>query len=1017
MIFGSKSRSTSRRLLELASSPGGHDELVEMLIAMTESDRRDLWPSLEDEIKPNAFHPVDSDATAAGRSILLNATATAAVIKRSWSTSADHHPRLWEVVAARPARIRDAIVAGELDREWHANWKLVRDLVRNGVIDHPDSEGYYRGLVLAAPCGRWEHESQEWVTSSDDVDALLRRDLETPGEVLRAFEFEEPVKILSEKPHREVWPSALLTAIDDGLFERAALLDQAIAGQLRDFRKSSIGFFRTLLKALDPTVDELAERSNDLIRVVSASHPTEQAGAARLLIRVVDSGTAIDGSAAAAAVLTPLSGTQKNAAAQAMRLLERLDIADAEKARAAVSGLGHGHTDIQQAAVELLSEMGDALPADVVADIALWADSVAPVHRRPLLDLIGGDQAEVEVEVEGGDAAGSTPGAAVDPNADPVDDLADIDLASFEHSNIAAAIGDARSGVVPPPLTFDPYALATPGDPLLPLASPDEVVARLIEALAGSASALDLELVIDGLARFRAADASPALRSSLEASISNDTTWFPVGRYLQEAAGWWLKRRLPDPPSYLSPNGGGLSRLWRRGPELAHDLVAPSARTDAYGTAFDQSMEAAGSLGMIRARIWEAVAISDDRPQPTFALPSTTDGWLEIDELTRRLDAWGDEPVLRFDITQALFRLRPPAAPMVGANVGASSGNGNDPIHHPTIAEAVNRLVAGSGPTADDGLNRATDAMPWLSGFNLVKMPADRGLPSGHILRFTIDENVPRQRRDDPASQLLDDLVLSRARHTGSEAWSGTGAFFTGDDVVTDWMMIGLPRHRPLVTARMAMSAAGDLDANRATDTVHRLCSALAARPDEPLDLGGHSLLAVGLADRNVVTSGAAGDLFVECALDGRLDPALLGAILSDLHARDLVKGARFAQSLTVAAEVSPLTAERLRQVIVRWLAGLSGPAGLTGPVDIPRDLHAVLETLELACAAAGIGIDDATARAVLGEASNGSSKRAKSARRLLELDVGPPAGSPAAAEALQHLAARARRWSEHSAR
>ena len=806
------------------------------------------------------------------------------------------------------------------------------------------------------------------------------------AELLRATDFEEAVNWISDSWSNVNWVETLAALADDGLVERERLLDLAFDGQLRDLRKSGSAFFRKLSQRLAPSDDELSDRSTLLIRIVAASQPSEQAAAAKALRRLAKAGHPIDGSAAAGAVLTPLTGKQKGPAMAALKLVAALDLSADERGRAAVNGLGHRHTDVQAEALDLLAETAGAdgsLPAGVKADAALWVEALAPANRQRLLDLLGFDPAAIHPD---------EPPAA--PSAEEVEQrLTGLVLDRPGFGNLAEAVAEARAGRMPPPLSFDPHVLPVPGEPLSPLRTADELVDVVIRALAGAASSVDLELIIDGLARFPSSQASRSMRSSLTASLEKDTTWYPVGPYLADAARWWTARRMPDPPPHLAPNRVRWPR--RQRPEFAHDVVKPDIRDRVFGAAFDHSLSAAGSVGVLEARLWEAVATSKQQPGPTLALPSTTDGWLQVDDLLDRLASWDGRPLHRFDATQALFRLRPGPEPGPVPAERSSSA--------PTMGAGIRRVMGNGPSTGDAGIDRATDPVPALPRLNLIDLPKIDTWPESCILRFDIDGEVPAARRDDPIAQLLDDLVRSRTRHGGQDAYSVQGSFFVGDPVVTDWTLRALPRHRDLVLARTAMYMADDLDSNRSTDTHHVVCTALAGWPDQPLALGGHTFLALALSDRNVVTSGGGGELFAETAADGRLDAELLGRLLSELHERGFVKGARFAAALDVVVRASAVVAERVRQVLVRWVAGLE---------EIPRDLHAVLETLETACASSGGGIDGDRARSVLTEASSGSSKRARSAARLLALPVGDASPEAAAAgEALDRLLDRANRW------
>ena len=141
----------ARRALKAARRRNA-DELIDALTdpALSDPDRRNLYEPLSR--KPR-FRPPGSGTEMKRHDqvslIGLLGTAGVADIRREIGLpSTNLPPRLWEVVAARPTRTVEAITRFVLNDDWHWwLWPLVRDLVRHGVIAHPDDDAYHLGLV------------------------------------------------------------------------------------------------------------------------------------------------------------------------------------------------------------------------------------------------------------------------------------------------------------------------------------------------------------------------------------------------------------------------------------------------------------------------------------------------------------------------------------------------------------------------------------------------------------------------------------------------------------------------------------------------------------------------------------------------------------------------------------------------------------------------------------------------------------------------------------------------------
>jgi hypothetical protein len=961
------------------------DALADALIALSEKERRSLHDELL-ELTKAVPSPNDRDP-ALDRCffIALWGTGTSRDVRNaiaSWRFVPD--PRIADVVAARPHKTIDALTRTALRNDWDRGpWFIIRDLIRSGVIPHPETEEYYEHLVRALPfptlnVSIGKHPEERLASA---VVTQLQDDGPLPEELLRALEIEEAVNTLTNAYVGDAWLLAFEEALRAGVYRRERLLDVGVDGQLRDFRKSASAFFRKLFDRLDPDSAEIAERLDMLVRIVASSNPGEQAAAAKLIAKAAKSGSAIDHHAVAAAVATPLTGSHKGAAMAALRLIGDSAMPSELQAGAAVHGLGHPHADVQERALHIIEQCGENVPAGVRADAMVWIDVVAPALHDRVVCVAGVESLAAPVEVYHGDLS-------VRRSA----------IAMPLGSNIVELLAAVERNEMPGTLRFDSFEFPTGAAPVEPIADVADLVAVVTAVLGGSGTPLDLERVIDGFGRHDPSRVSDSLLSPMRAAAEAVENPFASGGWygwgvrgiVSLAALYWSTRRVPPPLPYLAP---AKKKRFRATPQLAHDLVQPKRDADGqwWAAAFDGSSYSAGLSGFVSARLWEAVCAGVGKPRPSLALPTSTDGWLADDELIDRLDRHRSLKVApsRFDAVQALLRLRSAR----GTDEYAESMD--DPV-----ALAVQAFHSGSQADLDQGLAQAIASQVGPRAVRLVTFPKVDYQPEITVLRYDIGVGTDQLRRDDPVGQLLAELSAPKDRPVVNVRWTDVGtALSSSDQLLVDWTTIGLPRHRELVAARAASMLAEDPDANRSTDCLHSLVSA-ASDPDLDFTFGVNALLAVALSDRNVVTSSAAADLLHDAATDGRLDAQLLGDVLAQLSNGAVVKPARFAKAAASVVPTSPLVAERVRQMLCTWLGLVDG---------LPRDLHAVLETLELACDRSGTGVDAQAALDKLHEASSGSSKRAKSAKRLLDLPAEPPA--PAISLAGHALLDRAERW------
>lgn len=957
----------SARAARRATKRAEPASLAEMLIAMPEKERRALNEPLTEINKrtyyQKSYADVPPDALLTGQIIRFGTGTSRDFRWSSWATDwHGPHERTADVLASRPANIRSGIATAILRNGTSASWMVVRDLIWRGILEHPSSEAYYLLMIRSLPTvfGTYQPAVE---AAREQFIKRMAADTRAVDDFWDALEYEEVVNQMSSN-YGPSYVEHIVAAVGEGIVDRSRMLDVAHAGQIRDLRPSASAFFRKIVEGLQPSDDELAARVTTITRILGASQPSEQRTAARALRRFIEIGVEVDGPAIATAAAAPLTGKQKGTAIEVLKLLAVTPIDDETRSIAVVPALGHPHPDVQGAAIDVLEAPTGALAPAVAADVLLWVEAVAPEHRARLIDLAG---------------------VGVPRPSDRVTDLGDLEArirrlpdAIRARLDLIEALAGAKEGRLPPRVEIDDdFDRWTP--PVAPIESGEELAEALVTVLAGSPDGIDIERVVDGFARVNPAGVDERVLSPVKKLVrdSEHREWpgWNVPTSLALAAAWWCAGRRPPQIPYLKAS----TRLWKRA-AITHDLTVPASEPREYhlASAHDGSRYVDGMVGFFGARVWEAVSIGTTAARPTLALPTNREGRLQLGDLAdrlRQLEEAGAVPG-RFEAVQALLRL------------DAGTGSHDPGLSAGRMPAAVHALYDGK----DEGLRRAVAPAAMARRLRIVASSGTSGFP---VVRFDFDVSPGSVRRDDPMGQLVHDLSTPRVRKRWwLRDWD--------DAALRRWALVAFPRHRGLLEAQTAYAVSQGIDAG-GTDFPEIGRAALNA--DRPFDWATHALVAAALLASSETMAATGVDMFEAGANDGRLDASLVGTLIRQLTAAGFGNNARAATRLRPLAAGSLIEADQVRRCLVAWL--IEG-------TDAPRDAHAVLEVLELACDTAAAGIRSAPARAVLEHLASGSSKRAKSAKRLLALEPGDPR-SVATAQ-LELMVERAERWSAQGA-
>ncbi len=321
----------------------------------------------------------------------------------------------------------------------------VRALELAGVLDLAPDDDYVLCMVASLSAFGWEPSARaeqrpvRWVAADPRlVDKAIWRLFEVEGG--------GAVSLTNLDDYAPSWRPAFLTWVQDGTLPRARVLDACLRTLSLDFAAFRARWYAGLLDALEPTPAELAERQAGLRALLRSDvPPTVKLGVRHL--RGLDRAKLLDAAATAPALAPAVRSKAKSTALDALRLLSSIHRQEpaTDITTAAWEGLGHEAPEVQLAAARLLEQAGAA--AIVIED----ADLLAPSVRREL---------------------------GLDRTAD-----------------VPASPG--RTGHTAPTGLAVPSPLELP--PLRPVG--EDLLERLAALLEDPSDAIELELVLDGLAR------------------------------------------------------------------------------------------------------------------------------------------------------------------------------------------------------------------------------------------------------------------------------------------------------------------------------------------------------------------------------------------------------------------------------------------------------------------------------------------------------------------------------------
>ncbi|MFF1921149.1 DUF6493 family protein [Streptomyces sp. NPDC058221] len=511
---------------------------------------------------------------------------------REWAHSP--YPLVLAVLADRdPAYLTDLVrrlAARSVDSE--AEYRLVVELARMADCPLPVSDGMVRGWAERITTARWQQPRRPLVDilrAEPHLDVLAPHLLEMP-------ELPAAVAWGGDPATDGHWPSALSALAAECVLDRSALLDRCTTRLLRGGKTADLRFCLLLLRSLEPTAQEEAERVADWI-ALAGDGPSPVAGHAQEVLSRLDGHGRLSVAQLADASSPVLFRTEKKLVRSQLVLLGKVLRRDPSAAGqllpVVAEAFGHPDIGVQERALKLTARHLASSPPALREELAFSASQLGPVHRSAARALFG--------------------------------DLLD-----------AGPAGDAYEEILPTapvPRRLDPAP---------------ETAAELVEDVvsllrSGSREVADFERALDGLIRC-AHTGRTALTDALRPALADQ---------------WWAgSGRQDEAPLPSSRNLDGLhivaAALFGRTSEQT--IAAGRTRWTATGSCFHAALDGAMLARLWEA----AAAIRAGRLPFLLATPTWHTGSIDPMELVgrlRRYQALGVGPGPA-DFAQALLRVR-----------------------------------------------------------------------------------------------------------------------------------------------------------------------------------------------------------------------------------------------------------------------------------------------------------------------------------------------------------------------
>ncbi|MDX3341642.1 DUF6493 family protein [Streptomyces sp. ME02-6979.5a] len=509
-----------------------------------------------------------------------------------------------------------------------AEYTFVGELTRIAGVPLPVTDNLVVGWAELVGAARWRGRTRRPLTD------ILRDDPHTAVLASRLFEMSElpPQVDFHDAPDsQDHWPGALCALADDGVLDRAHLVERCVTRLMRGGKSVDQRFFLAVLLRLGTTEEEEDRHLRDWTAMAADGIAPVASHAQQVLVRLDARGVLSTRELADVSGAVLFRQEKKLVRAQ-LTLLGKALRRDASTAGellpAVAEAFGHEAIDVQERALKLVARyLPGAEDPGVREQLASAAGQLGPLHRESVAALFG-------------------------------------DLV------VEAAAGAYEEFLPPAPV-------------LRPLEPAPETVAELVEEVAARVKAHASEHWIPSSAVMETSDGITGFERALDGLVRLARTDREelTGALREALAGVHFVEHGLSPymidPRYISTSHGlSVVAASLLGLVSERDRVAWRAKTTVKGA--DACAHAALN-GVLLDRVWEAVeAIAAGRAPFLVATPTWHTGAIEAAELVERLRAYQELGACPgpADFAQALLRVRRNSGPEGAAAAAAAEALG-----------------------------------------------------------------------------------------------------------------------------------------------------------------------------------------------------------------------------------------------------------------------------------------------------------------------------------------------------
>ena len=837
-------------------------------------------------------------------------------------------------------------------------WFVHRGLIRSGALELPTDASYFAAMAEYPFKVTAEYSRLPAIIEKlfkDDPD-LGRTD------VFGLFEHNTGFFHFSHSP----WFKSLPKLCKKGIIDREKLLEATAKGMGLSLKPGDLGGFAKLHESLGPTLAERERLTEPYLTALGSEHAT-MVGAALKALEILAKAKKLNASAFVEHGENALRVPKKAQSTKSIKLIQTLVKQQPESASAATEALTvavtHERPDVQETAISALEKLRGEFTPTTLENLNSALDLVASVHRSRLQELLEPDEASQtnKATKQNPPAKKKTKTAAGAQGDTAVSEIAELTarLQAIPDDIRAATAADATiaglSSESPPAVVS-----IRPGDvprrdsdqTVQPIESVEELIDTVATVIEGVEDAMEIERIVDGMSRFR-----KDRPDDFEKRVA------PLRKRIQ---------KLNEPYAQNVITAGaeiGFSQL------LVTWLEMEPIRREC-----DDWGDLSGLF--FRSRCGEI--FDDRRPKRQaacrLALPTHAAGWIDPEILVKRIESdylERRECTDGNDLTQAILRLTPDGRAAALRTLTALPGDDNQ------------KWLYGGGPQLDYALGGAGDfsrdtehSFSWIRRkccaavhARMTIEDAEAFVPPFPVTKVSSGEDF-RVRIDGP---FMDDPSVPVRLSVMASSLCNTGAPELRDsEWIHDLEAMIFPADPTAMLMLGRIDGVFDCDFSWSKEAARLVVFASSSSSKE--------------------FRMKAADAFIDAFAQVRASPELVGQQMAGLGEHLTLK--RTAEALASVGQVSELHQASVFRTIHEFISCLDSSR---------KDLHFALTPMLEAALQSGFAVE-AGCRQLL-ESVSGSSKTAKLAKQILQIEPDHQKQMVTRVQAATAVVERAERW------